>query len=238
MRATDRMRWAVAMDVTDGFVAECLMRAPKWEDYRTIVREFEAIEPYRARLRSVLTSGQRITSRDALVFGASMSAWRSLARLAIELPGLDAPDIWAVMDGPLFDLEDAVMEIWLRAEEREMDRSLELRHLLSNIPALVTELDRIDETAAPATRTAVIAPLRADVWDKSGGICWYCGVRMHPLRNFHVDHFLAVADGGTNDLANLVPACQSCNSRKGSRPADYLRRFFADGVFWFEENVG
>lgn len=34
-----------------------------------------------------------------------------------------------------------------------------------------------------------------------------------------VDHVLAVAAGGTHDLANLVPACASCNARKQARSA-------------------
>lgn len=87
----------------------------------------------------------------------------------------------------------------------------------------------------PVKREAITPDLRADVWDKSRGICWYCGGELHPFRNFHVDHILPVVDGGTNDLGNLVPCCQSCNTRKGPRPAEYLRRFIGSGVFWFEK---
>jgi hypothetical protein len=85
-----------------------------------------------------------------------------------------------------------------------------------------------------AKRVQVNTDVRADVWDKSHGFCWYCGIQMHPFRNFHVDHVNPVVNGGTNEIQNLVPSCQSCNSKKRARPAEFLRKFMADGTFWFE----
>lgn len=32
------------------------------------------------------------------------------------------------------------------------------------------------------------AVLRADVWDASDKTCAYCGIELHPLRNFCIDH--------------------------------------------------
>lgn len=45
--------------------------------------------------------------------------------------------------------------------------------------------------------------------------CFYCGLPSSyvPLL---MDHVIPVALGGTDDLWNLVPACQPCNSGKGS----------------------
>lgn len=90
-------------------------------------------------------------------------------------------------------------------------------------------------TTVSFKRQSITPDLRADVWDKSRGICWYCGVDLHPFRNYHVDHFIPVVDGGSNEIANLVPCCQPCNTRKQARPAEYLRRFIGSGVFWFEK---
>lgn len=42
-----------------------------------------------------------------------------------------------------------------------------------------------------------------------GHRCWMCG---GPYE--HVDHVIAIARGGPHVLANLRPACQSCNSSK------------------------
>ncbi|HET8567571.1 MAG TPA: HNH endonuclease signature motif containing protein [Candidatus Limnocylindria bacterium] len=43
-----------------------------------------------------------------------------------------------------------------------------------------------------------------------GGRCAYCG-GPGPL---HRDHRLPLSRGGTNDIANIAPACASCNMRK------------------------
>lgn len=86
----------------------------------------------------------------------------------------------------------------------------------------------------PSRTISEARELRAAVWDKGNGHCWYCGVLMHPFRNFQVDHVHPQSLGGPDDLDNLVPACTSCNARKRDRPADYLRQFFADGKFWAE----
>jgi len=51
---------------------------------------------------------------------------------------------------------------------------------------------------------------------ESAGGCAYCGESEH----LSVDHLVSRKKGGTDDPANLVMACRSCNSSKGS--LDYL----------------
>jgi excisionase family DNA binding protein len=58
---------------------------------------------------------------------------------------------------------------------------------------------------------------RAEIWDTSGGICYYCEKPMHPIRDFTVDHRMPVSKGGTDDRDNLVAACWPCNSEKRAR---------------------
>lgn len=49
--------------------------------------------------------------------------------------------------------------------------------------------------------------------------CVYCGASDVPLEK---DHRVAVSRGGSDDPANLVPACKPCNVRKSaSNPADW-----------------
>ena len=66
---------------------------------------------------------------------------------------------------------------------------------------------------------------------KARGRCWYCGVKIWPcdgrLGFATVDHFRPWQAGGTDDPANLVPACKPCNSAKGHRPLDHLRHVVA-----------
>lgn len=49
--------------------------------------------------------------------------------------------------------------------------------------------------------------------------CAYC-----PERATTADHVIAVADGGSNDLANLRPSCRPCNLSRGARLGNQRRR--------------
>lgn len=53
--------------------------------------------------------------------------------------------------------------------------------------------------------------------------CAYCGIK--PKRYLSMDHIIPVSAGGRHDADNVVPACRSCNSRKGNRPAPTFQPF-------------
>jgi len=63
----------------------------------------------------------------------------------------------------------------------------------------------------PRLKRDVSATVRADVLD--AGACRYCGDRMAELE---VEHYVPLARGGTNERDNLVAACISCNTQKGT----------------------
>lgn len=67
-------------------------------------------------------------------------------------------------------------------------------------------------------RDAVPRSAREYVLNKTAGRCVYCGTQLtkqHGLPNsYQPDHVLPVAKGGSDDVANLVPSCASCNSKK------------------------
>lgn len=76
---------------------------------------------------------------------------------------------------------------------------------------------------------------RAAVWDKTHGRCWYCGVEMNPFRDFNIDHVVPVSQGGLDDIANLVPACVSCNFTKRHHDVEILRKMYPENHrFYFE----
>lgn len=52
-----------------------------------------------------------------------------------------------------------------------------------------------------------------EIKDLFGHRCVYCGQVTELTR----DHLIPISKGGTHDYGNIVPACQSCNSRKGTR---------------------
>lgn len=65
-------------------------------------------------------------------------------------------------------------------------------------------------------RKAISKRIRFEVFKRDGFACVYCG--NHPPQILlHVDHVVAVAAGGTNDIDNLVTACEPCNLGKGAR---------------------
>ncbi|MFC4387751.1 HNH endonuclease [Gracilibacillus marinus] len=47
--------------------------------------------------------------------------------------------------------------------------------------------------------------------------CIYCEQDV-PRGQMTIDHVLTFAQGGTNEFSNLLPACNTCNKRKGSKP--------------------
>jgi hypothetical protein len=73
-------------------------------------------------------------------------------------------------------------------------------------------------------------PITADerwaIWERDDFRCHYCGVRRH----LGVDHVIPRSQGGTNELANLVTSCRSCNSRKSAKPYQDFRRELETGV--------
>lgn len=55
---------------------------------------------------------------------------------------------------------------------------------------------------------------------RSWGGCAYCGVTGVPLTR---DHRVPLRRGGSNDITSIVPACRSCNCRKGTLTEDEFR---------------
>jgi 5-methylcytosine-specific restriction endonuclease McrA len=75
-----------------------------------------------------------------------------------------------------------------------------------------------------------------DVWNKSNGHCWYCGKK---LDNgiFTIDHVIPKNKNGGNEIDNLVPCCQSCNSQKCKKSVEEFRLHIINKLGWyFSEN--
>ena len=59
------------------------------------------------------------------------------------------------------------------------------------------------------------------ILDKSGHRCSYCGTQERLTQ----DHVVPLSRGGSHTRTNVVPACRSCNSRKGAlTAAEFLLR--------------
>lgn len=66
-------------------------------------------------------------------------------------------------------------------------------------------------------RKAISAKRRFEIFKRDEFTCQYCGAHP-PAVILHVDHIVAVANGGTNDEDNLITSCSGCNLGKGARP--------------------
>jgi 5-methylcytosine-specific restriction endonuclease McrA len=69
--------------------------------------------------------------------------------------------------------------------------------------------------------------LRAIIWDKTKGRCWYCGELTNPFSNFAIDHFIPRDSGGDESYDNLVPCCRTCNSIKNNVDIERFREIMA-----------
>jgi hypothetical protein len=57
---------------------------------------------------------------------------------------------------------------------------------------------------------------RFHVFERDGFTCQYCGAKAAD-DELQIDHITPKSLGGTDDVENLVTACQACNSGKGKR---------------------
>lgn len=52
--------------------------------------------------------------------------------------------------------------------------------------------------------------------DKQKNKCAFCFVRFEKT-GYHIDHFVAIVNGGTNDITNIQLLCPSCNISKAAK---------------------
>ena len=65
-------------------------------------------------------------------------------------------------------------------------------------------------------RKPISKKVRFEVFKRDAFTCQYCG-RSAPDVILEVDHIDPVADGGSNEIMNLITSCRDCNRGKGKR---------------------
>ena len=68
-------------------------------------------------------------------------------------------------------------------------------------------------------RKSIPKSVRFDVFKRDSFKCQYCGATA-PDVLLEIDHIHPVSKGGTNDVTNLITACQPCNSGKSDKTLD------------------
>jgi 5-methylcytosine-specific restriction endonuclease McrA len=72
-------------------------------------------------------------------------------------------------------------------------------------------------TSATAERAKITPKLRYDVLYRDDFRCRACGFSVESGAHLHIDHIVAIANGGTSNIDNLQALCSVCNMGKGSR---------------------
>ena len=68
-------------------------------------------------------------------------------------------------------------------------------------------------------RKSIPKKVRFEVFKRDFFTCQYCG-RKAPDIVLECDHIIPVADGGENDMMNLITSCRDCNRGKGKTRLD------------------
>jgi 5-methylcytosine-specific restriction endonuclease McrA len=75
----------------------------------------------------------------------------------------------------------------------------------------------------PRSKLNDIQLRRNQLWKKSGGRCFYCGIQtsfkvsIKDPTYFTIDHLIPKCKGGKNAQSNLVAACRACNNARGHK---------------------
>jgi 5-methylcytosine-specific restriction endonuclease McrA len=75
-------------------------------------------------------------------------------------------------------------------------------------------------------RRAVPTSVKTAVLNRDGWRCQLCGLKAERSKRalLHVDHRVALANGGTNDISNLWTLCAPCNLSKGKKVLTFRRQ--------------
>jgi hypothetical protein len=79
--------------------------------------------------------------------------------------------------------------------------------------------------AATPVSLAHVPRRRREIFDRSQGKCFYCGTGLQLEGEWHIEHQMPRALGGTDAPMNLVAACVRCNLQKADSTAlEYVAR--------------
>jgi hypothetical protein len=148
----------------------------------------EYVDAYRHRLvRPILDDRDRVVAFETSVLPATEDMPEGL------LPE-DAPDF----------LYSPASEIW--KPEPWMVRYSAASSAASSVSLCIV----------PAKRQKLSKRTRFEVFKRDGFRCQYCGAT-GTMTTLRCDHIIAVANGGSNEMMNLITACDPCNAGKSQR---------------------
>ena len=78
------------------------------------------------------------------------------------------------------------------------------------------------------TRASISKKRRFDVFKRDGFRCSYCGAHPSEKVLLEIDHIKPIADGGEDEIDNLVTACFDCNRGKAAVPLTSIPQSLAE----------
>jgi hypothetical protein len=84
-----------------------------------------------------------------------------------------------------------------------------------------------------SARKALSKKTRFEIFKRDGFTCQYCG-KQPPDVTLVVDHVNPVANGGDNEILNLVTSCEECNQGKGARLLEKVPNRPDADIEWLE----
>ncbi len=77
-------------------------------------------------------------------------------------------------------------------------------------------------------RINIPSEARTYVFNRNNHQCQSCYTIDLTAKNLQIDHIVALAQGGTNDLSNLQTLCAKCNREKSAKIDTRFRRLYSD----------
>mgnify|MGYP000927201726 CR=1 FL=1 len=129
---------------------------------------------------------------------------------------------------------DSNLKVCTKIEARfNFIRCLDLRPTITPETApLPISSSPSDGESKPRRRKTIPKSVREDIWrrdcgDSMRGHCFCCGNELHHSV-FEAGHIVAHADGGSDDVSNLVVICSLCNRSMGkTNMREFVKRYYA-----------
>lgn len=129
--------------------------------------------------------------------------------------------------------EVALFEVDSRCKTKHTNRCRECKNELDDKASRAYRRlrSRSEKIGTPIEVTKQEIRLLFEMFD---GCCAYCGKRPETERQLTLEHIVPLSEGGRNTLANLIPACISCNSSKHNKP--FITHFLENREKFPDEN--
>lgn len=112
---------------------------------------------------------------------------------------------------------------WAQMVPAWTERNAALIAERENTRAEIEARDVIRKARADAKANRKIPRRRQAIFNASGGLCHYCGCGIELRGDWHVEHKMPKALGGSDEPINLVAACAPCNrEKKDKTDLEYL----------------